>query len=268
MSCWPIWEDTEMASFFTKLILRLVAAVAFILVPMMAMADTGVTLNTTPMDIGIGAQYNGLSLKVNGTVPAGCDVSLRFTGAPGELHLREKGKVLGVLWMNIGTVTIKNAPKVCIVDTSRPLSQLGDEAFAYGLHGVIKSIEIEESVTAGGIDIEKELLQLKENEGLYRESGEKIVLGPDQDGKRTFSAELEIPSALAPGNYHVEAIAVRDGRVTGRGETSVSAELIGFPAWLSKLAFERSLLYGIMATVIAIISGLAIGLVFQSKGAH
>ena len=30
----------------------------------------------------------------------------------------------------------------------------------------------------------------------------------------------------------------------------------------------EGLLYGILATVIAILSGLAIGMVFQSKGAH
>ncbi len=51
----------------------------------------------------MGAQYDGLNLKVQGTVPAGSDVVLRFTGAADELHLREKGKVFGLLWMNVGT---------------------------------------------------------------------------------------------------------------------------------------------------------------------
>jgi hypothetical protein len=66
----------------------------------------------------------------------------------------------------------------------------------------------------------------------------------------------------------VEAIAIKDGAVVGRYATTVEAALIGFPKWLSDLAYEKSLLYGILATVIAVFSGLAIGLVFQSKGAH
>ncbi len=81
-----------------------------------------------------------------------------------------------------------------------------------------------------------------------------------------FQPSWPIPSALAPGNYQVEAVAIKDGAVVGKYATAVEAELIGFPRWLSNLAFEKSLLYGILATLIAIFSGLAIGLVFQSKG--
>ena len=83
--------------------------------------------------------------------------------------------------MNVGKVTVKNVPKVCIVDTSRSLADLGAAAEPYGLEGVMKSVEIEEGSAANsGINIEKELLQLKEGEGLYSENGHGITLGPDE----------------------------------------------------------------------------------------
>jgi len=234
-----------------------------------AQAAVDISMTPTPAGIEMGAQYNGLKLKVEGTIPAGSDVVLRFTGAPGELHLREKGKVMGLLWMNVGKVTVKNIPKVCIVDTSKSMVELGAEALPYGLDGVMDKVEVEESSTTNQhIDVDKELLQLKEEEGLFNESAQGITLGPDNGATRTFSAELDIPSALAPGNYHLDAVAIRDKQVVAKGEISVDAKLIGFPAWLSKLAFEKSLLYGVMATVIAIASGLAIGLIFESKGSH
>ncbi|MDP3479772.1 MAG: TIGR02186 family protein [Desulfoprunum sp.] len=239
-----------------------------LVLPCLALADGTGGLATTPEHILMGAQYDGLNLKVNGTVPAGSDVILRFTGAAEELHLREKGKVFGLLWMNVGKVSLKNVPKACLIDSSRPLDELGTVAVPFRLEGLRDAIEIGEEAGTGTVDIAHELLLLKKDQGLYNETAKGVTLGADQGPSRTFSAELPIPSALAPGDYQVEAVAIKDGAVVGRYATAVKAELTGFPRWLSKLAFERSLLYGVLATLIAIFSGLAIGLVFQSKGAH
>lgn len=221
----------------------------------------------TPGHILMGAQYDGVNLQVNGTVPAGSDVIVRFTGAAEELHLREKGKAFGLLWMNIGKVTLKNVPKACLIDSSRPFEELGKVAAPYRLDGLRDAIEIEDG-GSGALDIAHELLLLKKHGGLYREAAKGITLGADEGAHRTFSASLPIPSAISPGNYQVEAIAVKDGVVVGKYTEAIRAELSGFPLWLYNLAFEKSLLYGVLATVIALVSGLAIGLVFQSKGAH
>jgi len=95
-----------------------------------------------------------------------------------------------------------------------------------------------------------------------------ITYGPASDGKRSFTAEIPIPSRLSPGAYLVELIAVRDGSIIARAEQPVTANLVGFPALLSNLAFGHAALYGILATVMAVLAGLAIGIVFQSRGAH
>jgi len=248
----------------------LACSLVTLLSPIAGVAGTqsDVTLAAAPSKVEIGAQYNGLQMKITGTVPSGSDVILRFTGAKGDLHLWEKGKVFGLLWMNVGKTTIANVPKVYIISTSRPFAELGPAAAQFSMQGLISSVEVKEQATTKEIDIEKELLLLKTKEGLFSESEQGVRLGEDKAGSRTFAAELAIPASLAPGSYNVEAVAVKDGEIVGTTETIVTSNLIGFPAWLSKLAFEKSLLYGIMATVIALVSGLAIGLVFQSKGAH
>jgi len=38
------------------------------------------------------------------------------------------------------------------------------------------------------------------------------------------------------------------------------------PAWIDDMARNSSLLYGILSTLVAILGGLAIGMVFQGKG--
>jgi uncharacterized protein (TIGR02186 family) len=266
MCCWPTWEDIEMKKLHCKPGTLLPLLLLALILPCPAYADQTGGISATPANIQMGAQYDGLSLKVNGTVPAGSDVILRFTGTADELHLREKGKVFGLLWMNVGKVTLKNVPRVCLIDSSRPFAELGSIAAPFRLDGLLAAVEVEAG--SGNIDIRHELLILKKQEGLYNETAQGVTLGPAQGSIRTFSANIAIPSALAPGTYQVEAIAIKDGAVAGRYATNVEAALIGFPKWLSNLAFEKSLLYGILATVIAVFSGLAIGLVFQSKGAH
>jgi uncharacterized protein (TIGR02186 family) len=238
------------------------------LIPCMAYAAAPMTMTASPTNILMGARFDGVTLKASGTIPAGSDVILRFTGAPEELHLRKKGKVFGLLWMNTGKVVLNNVPRIFLVESSRSFDQLGAAATPFQLASLKSSIKVEEGASSGDVDVIHELLLLKKNDGLYTETTGGIHLGPDTGATRTFAAEIAIPSAVAPGHYNIEAVAVKDGVVVGQQATDVEAKLIGFPAWLSKMAFNNGLLYGILATVIAVVSGLAIGLVFQSKGAH
>lgn len=225
-------------------------------------------ISTSPGVIAIGAQFDGIDLHVDGSVPASSDVVVRLTGHPAELHLREKGKVLGLLWMNVGNITVKNMPSVYLIGVSRPFDELGPAVAPYRLQGLAEHLEFEKDPGTPDIDIPNELLLLKKSTGLYNEENGGVRLGPDGGNTRTFSALLELPSSLPPGEYQVEAFAVKDGAVIGEYSSAIRAELVGFPKSLSEIAFKRSMLYGVMATVIAIVSGLLIGWIFQSKGVH
>ena len=135
------------------------------------------------------------------------------------------------------------------------------------LSGLRGSVQIE----AGGGGHENafdELLKLKQKEGLYREMLGNISYESASQGQKSFSAHVPIPSRLSPGDYMVELDAVRNGEVIARAEQPVTVKLVGFPALLAGLAFGHAALYGILATIIALLAGLAIGLVFQSRGAH
>jgi len=235
--------------------------------PCLGLAAT-TTLNVSPASIVMGAQYNGVDLTVTGEVPEHSDMIVRLVGTPGELHLREKGKVFGLLWMNVGKVTLTNVPSVCLTDSTRPLPQLGKGAAPYRLEALTQAIGVTQEGKDASIDIPHELLLLKSKEGLYHEAAEGISLGPVKDGLQRYTAHIKVPSSLKPGEYKVEAIAIQDNEVVGLADASIKAALSGFPKWLSELAYQKSVLYGVLATVIAIVSGLVIGLVFQSKEAH
>ncbi len=252
---------------YLTLIKPLAVTALLLAAPCLGLAAT-TTLSVSPASIVMGTQYNGVDLTVTGEVPENSDVIVRLVGTPSELHLREKGKVFGLLWMNVGKVTLTNVPSVCLTDATRPLPQLGKGAAPYRLEALTKAIGVKQEGKDESINIPHELLLLKTKEGLYHEGAEGISLGSVKDGLQSYTAHIKVPSSLKPGEYKLEAIALQDDAVVGSAETSITAALSGFPKWLSELAYQKSVLYGVLATVIAIVSGLIIGLIFQSKEAH
>jgi hypothetical protein len=244
--------------------IALFALALVLLLPLSARADaTG--LAASPADVSIGTLYNGEWLTLSGTVPAGSDVVVRFTGAPHEIHMKEKGKALGLLWMNLDSLTFSGVPKVCLVQATKPLEELGAAGKELGLDGVSAGFGVE-SVNGDKHYLVPELLKLKKSEGLYSQASGNVELAPAENGMQSFTAKLYLPSRLSPGHYLAEAFAVQNGAVVATASVPVPAELVGAPAFLANLAFNHGAWYGVLASIIAILGGLFIGMVFQSKG--
>ena len=251
-----------------KRYLLAIAALACLLAAVPAWAAT-MDMQLTPAKIDIGAFYNGETLKVTGTIPERGDLVLRLVGVPEDLHMKQKGKALGLLWMNMGSLEFHNVPNVFRVLSEKPLDQLGDAGADLGLEGLVRLIEVS-SQGADGEAMVHELIKLKRSEKLYAENTAEFTRTPAQDGVASFAAELHTPSRLSPGEYAVEAYVIDNGTVSAQSVQSVDVELTGLPKFISNLAFGHGALFGVLAVVAALLAGLAIGLIFQggSKGAH
>ncbi len=236
-----------------------------------ALAQDTARMTVEPQVIDIGAFYNGTTLGATGSVPADSEAVVRFIGTSCELHMKERGKVGGIMWMNLAPITFKGAPNVCLVSSAVDLQRLeangGASIGVLRLSGLKKSIQIE-AKGDGHENSFEEFLKLKQKEGLYREMFGNISYASAAEGQKIFSAKVPIPSRLTPGAYMVELDAVRNGEVIARAEQPVTVKLAGFPALLSGLAYGYPALYGVLATLIALLAGLGIGLVFQSRGGH
>jgi len=245
---------------------------AFCLSTLSAVAAQDVArIAVEPEAINIGALYDGIALTATGSIPADSEAVVRFVGAACDLHMKEKGKVGGIMWMNLDSITFKGAPSACLVSSAVDLKGLeadgGVSIKVLRLSGLKRSVEVEAN-GCGHENAFEEFLKLKQKEGLYREMFGNISYESASEGQKTFRAIVPIPSRLAPGDYAVKLDAVRNGDVIARAEQPVKVNLVGFPALMSGLAFGHSALYGILATIIALIAGLGIGLVFQSRGSH
>jgi hypothetical protein len=236
-----------------------------------ALAQDSAQMSAEPRNIDIGALYNGTSLTATGSIPADSEAVIRFIGASCDLHMKERGRVGGIIWMGLDSLTFKGAPGVCLISSAVDLDRLaaaGDASVRpLKLSGLKDSVRIE----ANGGEHKgafEEFLKLKQKEGLYKEILGNIRYGAVSDGQKTFHAVIPVPSRLFPGSYVLELVAVRNGEVIARVNQPVTVKLAGFPALLARLAFGFPALYGVLATIIALITGLVIGVVFQSRGAH
>jgi hypothetical protein len=62
---------------------------------------------------------------------------------------------------------------------------------------------------------------------------------------------------------------VQNGTIVASYDHSLTVALESFPKILSMLAFDHGAIYGILATLIAVVAGLITGVLFKGgKGAH
>jgi hypothetical protein len=225
-----------------------------------------------PKTISIGSFFAGEKVTVRAVVPAGAKVALRLLGPREDLALMRKGRVSG-LWMNVEQVHFQNLPKVYLLWTSEKLAALQEAGS--GLPDLPLSYEaflkgtLERKNPAEVPLLIQELIKLKETDHLYQTLEGTVRTRPLEKGMwDQADAVLELPSKIYPGKYALELIAVKDGRGALLHTSTLEVKLEGFPALVSNLALQRGLLYGILAVLIAMVSGLLIGIVFTSKGGH
>ncbi len=243
---------------------------ALLLVPFLecsadaAMGD--VSLELAQDTIEISTFYNGTTLEVSGDVAVDDDVVLLVSGPREEVHLKEKGKVAGFLWMNKKDVILENTPAVYMVYTPEGSSEkLVSTDLGTGYQALLSDISIMPE-SADKAFIFEEYVKLMEQSGVYAVHAASVQYGTPENGMKSFKVVLVIPSKMKAGTYSVEAIAVKGGVVIDRAQSGLILKLSGLPAVISSLAYERPLLFGFMAVFIAIATGLLIGVVFRGGG--
>lgn len=242
--------------------------------PPLARTAVNFKVKLDPAVIHIGAFYNGERVSVTGEVPAKSEVVIRVKGKGQDLEFQKKGRVLGILWMNLATVTFHQLPNVYLLYTAKSFEDMA--RLSGGEPGVqqvsLNSLESQVDITPTPADkhaLLAELLKLKTSEGLYGVQQDAIHYGETQGATKPFAATLSMPPRLPLGEYTVEIFALNQGNIVARTTDHLKVDEVGLPLLLSTLAFEHGGLYGALASLIAIAAGLLMGLLFRgSKGAH
>jgi uncharacterized protein (TIGR02186 family) len=218
-----------------------------------------VTLMASESVIRITPRYRGELVELHGTAPAGCAVVVKLS-APGESRTCScKGKV-GPLWLSVDRIRFENVPRMYKVKSSGVLDDILDAAeqvrLGLGRRGLKASLGGQRGPNRElYVD---ELILIQQRERLYDFEDRAV----EQDGS-TFRTSFFWPPDGPPGRYHLEAYAVRNGRVVGSAETNVEVRSVGVEAWVRSLAHGHGILYGVLSVALAVVTGLAASVVFN-----
>jgi len=218
-------------------------------------------LRVEPGRVLIGFTYGGTGIRAQAMVPEGMAAAVLLEGARTPLDLKKKGKVAGILWMNVGDVEFRDVPEAYVLVSSAPLRTLAPREELRRL-GLGYEALLERS--GGDSAAFRDLIRLKSNEGVYSIDVEEAALEPDGGGSSSFSAVLPLSSKAPQGSYQVRLYGFAGGSGRCLATVPVQVEQAGPVRLLHGMAMHHGLLYGCTAVVISLLAGLATGLIFDS----
>ncbi len=215
--------------------------------------------------------YHGSTVSVKGESDPDVDLVIKMTSPEGHQVLKQKGKVGGLLWMNVGQLKFEKTPDFYSVHSTKKLDDIlsADEQGTHvlGYAALAKHVE----VTPCATEDERskwfsEFVRYKEASNVYANSFGKIKTTTLPNGRQEYYILTDWPYQAAPGDYQVTVYAVKNGKVVEQAETKVNVEQVGLVKTLATMAKNSAAFYGFLSIGIAIGAGFGVGLVFRKGG--
>ncbi len=215
--------------------------------------------------------YHGNTVSIKGVSDPGVDLVIKVASSEGEQVLKQKGKVGGLLWMNVGHLEFEHTPDFYAIYSSKKLDDMlsreEQEKYVIGYPALAKHVEVRpvanEQEKARWFD---EFVKYKESSKLYAASSGNISTKTLENGTQEYYIMTNWPYQAAPGDYLVTVYAVKNGKVVEQTETSVNVAQVGIVKSLATMAKDGAAFYGVLSIGIALGAGFGVGLVFRKGG--
>jgi uncharacterized protein (TIGR02186 family) len=240
-------------------------------------APERVEADVSTRTIAITSGYSGAEILVFGAIensrhPSAesgfYDVAVVIEGAPEPLMVRKKGRVAG-LWVNTSTFNFNAVPSYYAVASTRPLEEFADVALlednGLGLEAVRMSAAADSAVRVSSEDLiayKDAVRRLKQSADLFKRADYGVVF----TGRSLFRATIALPATVPVGPLTARVFLFHEGALLSKYQARVVLEREGIERWLYAFAFERPFLYGIVAVLLALATGLAASTAFRRRG--
>jgi uncharacterized protein (TIGR02186 family) len=215
--------------------------------------------------------YHGSTVSVRGEADPDTDLVIKITSPEEHQTLKQKGKVGGMLWMNVGTMKFEQTPNFYEVFSTKKvediLSREELDRNVIGYDALGKHVEI----TPVANEQEKtrwfdEFVKFKEASRVYTTSFGKITTTRKDDGRQEYYILTDWPYQAAPGDYLVTVYAVKGNKVIEKAESKVNVAQVGMVKSLATMAKNTPAIYGFLSIGVALGAGFAVSMVFRKGG--
>lgn len=234
-------------------------------------ASAMLTIKANHDHITIDFFYHGSTVSVRGVSDPGTDLIIKITSPEGHQLLKKKGKVGGMLWMNVGQLTFENTPNFYeLFSTKKVEDILTTEELdrnVIGLPALAKHVEI----TPVANEEEKtkwfdEFVKFKQDSRVYASSYGNIIFSRNAEGKQEYSIMTDWPYQAQPGDYLVTVYAVKDHKVVEQAASHVNVAQVGMVKSLAGMAKDMPAMYGFLSIGVALGAGFGVSMVFRKGG--
>ncbi|WP_020590537.1 TIGR02186 family protein [Kiloniella laminariae] len=204
--------------------------------------------------VAITAGFSGDKILLFGSINSPGEVLVVVRGPDADFKMHRKEQVAGI-WMNTATMRFEKIPSFYAIAGTGPLEEIASPT-TRALNGIgFDHIGLELPVTkaAGGIaeQWKDSLLRNLLRAGNYQLASAEIVFL----GEHLFKTEFELPANVPTGSYSVSVYHLREGQIIDARTTPLSVSKIGVEAEIYDYAHHQGTMYGILAIVIALVSG-------------
>ncbi|MBW1679403.1 MAG: TIGR02186 family protein [Deltaproteobacteria bacterium] len=256
---------------FTHSLIIVVFIICFNINPLPVFGGSNFTLVPDKKSVEMGLRFGDDTITFHGSLPqkeAALVIRVESENNP-LLKLVRKGRVV-IFWMSVKQFEVSNVPFLYKIICSGNLNEVLSENLRKELHigyeALKESMEIE-LLKGAPTEDDKEVVfdgfvKMKEKFGLYEVVENAVEI---KDGL-SFTFDLAFSDRAGEGNYTVECFAIQGKEIVGEAKETITIEKVGLTRWLTNMAHHYSALYGIMAVIVAISVGLAVGFIFKGGG--
>jgi len=248
-----------------KLLPLILAAFAFAVPPVLA--NDGLEVDLSKPDVRLDLSFKGAELLLFGAKAINSDIIVVVQGPDHNTSVRLKERVAGV-WMNTDEVVFEDAPSYYALAATKPVEFiLPKETLVRERIGhqnlELKASKVPENADAQTItQFRNGLVRVMVAQNLYSDKNSPI----DVVGEQLFRTTLWFPANVHTGAYSVDTYLVKDNAIVLQKTTTLQVHKVGIEAEIYNFAHEHALIFGLLAILIAVVSGWSANAVFKKRG--
>jgi len=219
--------------------------------------------------VQVTSRFTGARIVLYGVVNGledGDDVVVVVRGPRQPMRVMRKQHRFGI-WINGAPARFEGAPSYYATASTRPIEDIAppDQLSRHDVgiqHAPLRSVGDSGAQFAAQIaEYRRAIVRLKAADGLYS----NVPDGVDVLDGGLFRAAVNLPPGSPTGDYHAEVFVFRAGRVAAQYTVQLRVEKVGLERFVYTMAHEHSLLYGLIAVLIASLSGFAAAEAFRRR---
>ncbi|MBL4615709.1 MAG: TIGR02186 family protein [Magnetovibrio sp.] len=227
----------------------------------------GLDVDLSKPDVRLDVSFKGSELLLFGAKDRDADIIVVVRGPDKNTPIRHKKRVAGI-WVSTDEVVFEDAPAFYALAATKPVDFILPKEILTQERIGTDYLNLKAKSAPDGVDA-KTIQEYRDGlvrnmiaKGLY--SGENAPI--DLVGKQLFRTTLWFPANIQVGDYVVDTYLVKNSRIESHQSAQLQVHKVGIEAEIFSFAHEHALIYGLLAILIAVVSGWSANAVFRKRG--